>query len=317
MALHEVIVGLVEGLKMPFTYLIDTEQRVHFLYLFSSVVLAYYVYRSTKQKVSFTSYFFDKKVWLSQSAFVDYGLLFFNGVFKVFLIGPYLVLGFYLAHRIEGFLPSIFGYPNGSMSVMATIVWYTIALTLLGDFATYVVHYFMHRIPFFWEFHKIHHAATVLNPFTQYRIHPVELIINNAKGILVFGLITGLFQYLSVNPIEQITFIGANVLSFAFLFFGANLRHSHVPLKYFNWIEYVFISPYQHQIHHSDNPLHFNKNIGSKLAIWDWMFGTLIKSKEVNQIKFGIGEVEKPRYNSTFKNLYMPFRNLVSSIFRK
>ena len=48
--------------------------------------------------------------------------------------------------------------------------------------------------------------------------------------------------------------------------------------------EYLLISPYQHQIHHSDNPKHFNKNMGSKLAIWDWMFGTLVLSKSASKM---------------------------------
>ena len=87
------------------------------------------------------------------------------------------------------------------------------------------------------------------------------------------------------------------MFSFIFLLFGANLRHSHVKLRYPKIIEYLLISPYQHQIHHSDNPKHFNKNMGSKLAIWDWMFGTLVLSKSASKIKFGIGK-ETRKYNS-------------------
>jgi hypothetical protein len=33
--------------------------------------------------------------------------------------------------------------------------------------------------------------------------------------------------------------------------------------------------PAHHHVHHSANPKHFNKNFGSCLALWDWMFGTL------------------------------------------
>jgi sterol desaturase/sphingolipid hydroxylase (fatty acid hydroxylase superfamily) len=171
----------------------------------------------------------------------------------------------------------------------------------------------MHRIPFLWEFHKVHHSATSLNPITQYRLHPVELIVNNAKGILVLGVVTGLFSYLSANPVELVTVIGANIFSFAFLVFGANLRHSRIPLKYFGWLEYIFISPYQHQIHHSNKTAHFNKNMGSKLAVWDWIFGTLIRSESVESLTFGIGKEEEPIYDSLWKNLVMPFKNLLST----
>jgi len=100
------------------------------------------------------------------------------------------------------------------------------------------------------------------------------------------------------------------ILNFLFYFFGANLRHSHVKLKYFSFLEYIFISPYQHQIHHSNNQQHFDSNLGSRLAIWDYLFGTLIKSKEVKELKFGLGE-EDQHYDSFSKNLLNPFVNII------
>jgi sterol desaturase/sphingolipid hydroxylase (fatty acid hydroxylase superfamily) len=313
MSLVEIYYGVLEALQMPVSYFVDTDKRIHFLYIFTSLGLAFYVYKKAQVKGSFLAYVFDKESWVSKSAFVDYGLLFCNAFVKVFLIGPYLVFGIYLSYKVEGFLPDLFGYPKASLSASSTLILYTICLTLLSDFATYLVHYLMHRIPFLWEFHKVHHSATSLNPITQYRLHPVELIVNNAKGILVLGVVTGLFSYLSANPVELVTVIGANIFSFAFLVFGANLRHSRIPLKYFGWLEYIFISPYQHQIHHSKKTAHFNKNMGSKLAVWDWIFGTLIRSESVESLTFGIGKEEEPIYDSLWKNLVMPFKNLLST----
>ncbi len=310
MSLTEVFMNLIEGLSMPFGYLLNTEKRIHILYLSTSLILAYYVYRRSKVEGSFRKYLFRKDIYLGRSAMADYGLIFFNGVFKVFLIAPYLVFGFHLAYRVEAFLPSVFGYPTGSLSETSAIILFTIALTLTGDLATYLIHYLMHRIPFLWEFHKVHHSATVLNPITQYRLHPVEVLINNAKGIVVLGVVTGTFQYLCASPIEEMTFIGANVFSFVFLVFGANLRHSHVKLTYFHWLENILISPFQHQIHHSNHPAHYNSNMGAKLAIWDRMFGTLIRSSEVEDIDLGLGPGEDPEFNSMWKNLYMPFLKL-------
>lgn len=315
MTLVEVYTNVVEAIQLPIRELANSESRLHILYLLSSLVLAYYVYRKSNQKESFWAYVFRKDVWLSRSALIDYGMIFLNAFFKVFLIGPYLVLGFYLSYQLEEWLPTVLGYPNAGLSKTTTIVLYTIALTVVSDFSTYVVHLAMHRIPWLWEFHKTHHSATTLNPVTQFRIHPLELIINNAKAILVLGLVTGVFKYLSAHPIEELTLIGANVLSFAFLLFGSNLRHSHIPLKYFNWLEYVFISPFQHQIHHSSAEKHFNKNLGSKLAVWDWMFGTLVRSDSVDDIEFGIGKQEEENYNTLWKNLSMPFQNILKITF--
>ena len=54
-----------------------------------------------------------------------------------------------------------------------------------------------------------------------------------------------------------------------------HLQHSHMWISFRGLLGRVFISPAHHQVHHSDNPKHFNTNYGSCLALWDWMFGTL------------------------------------------
>ena len=187
------------------------------------------------------------------------------------------------------------------------MLYFTISITVLKDFTSYVTHLLQHKIPFLWEFHKIHHSATVLNPITQYRIHPAELVINNFTATIAFGLTFGCFDYLSIHQISEIEFLGANMFSFVFLFFGSNLRHSHVKLNYFNWIENIFISPLQHQIHHSSNPIHFDKNLGAKLAIWDWIFGTLLKSKSVKKLSFGLGKNQDIHYKSFLQKFIYAF----------
>ena len=45
----------------------------------------------------------------------------------------------------------------------------------------------MHRIPFLWRFHQIHHSAEVLTPLTFHRIHPVESLLYDVRGALVTG----------------------------------------------------------------------------------------------------------------------------------
>jgi sterol desaturase/sphingolipid hydroxylase (fatty acid hydroxylase superfamily) len=315
----EVFQTLKEVILVTLSNFTDADNRLYYLYFISSGAIAYYVYNKTKQKGSFLNYLFNKKTWLSKSAKIDYLMLFFNSIIKVLLIGPYITFGFYLAFQTDDYLARTFGYETYTLSKTETLVYYTFTITLLGDLTTYIIHYLMHRFEFLWEFHKIHHAATTLNPVTQYRIHPVELILVNIKETLVFGLVMGLFDYLSAHQITAITYLGINVLSFLFLFLGANLRHSSVKLKYFNWIEYIFMSPYQHQIHHSNHPQHYDHNMGSKLALWDWMFGTLLLSKQVNKIKFGISTVEdhQKKYESFSNNLFLPFVSIYKALTSK
>jgi sterol desaturase/sphingolipid hydroxylase (fatty acid hydroxylase superfamily) len=315
----EVFQTLNEVIKVVLGNFTESDNRLSFFYLIPTALVAYFVYFKTKRQGSFLNYIFNKRTWLSKSAKIDYSMLFFNSFVKVLLIGPYLTFGLYLAFYTDDFLARTFGYERFALGTTQTLILYTLTLTLLGDFTTYVIHYLMHRFEFLWEFHKIHHAATTLNPVTQYRIHPVELILVNIKETLVFGLVMGLFDYLSAHQVETITYLGINIFSFLFMFFGANLRHSSVKLKYFNFLEYVFMSPYQHQIHHSNRPEHFDRNMGSKLSIWDWMFGTLLRSKQVDKITFGISKEEdlQKKYESFSNNLFLPFVSIYKTITNK
>jgi sterol desaturase/sphingolipid hydroxylase (fatty acid hydroxylase superfamily) len=314
--MNKVCQTLNEVMQVVLGNFTESDNRLSFFYLIPTALIASFVFFRTNQKGSFLNYIFNKKTWLSKSAKIDYSLLFFNSFIKVLLIGPYLTFGLYLAFYTDDFLARTFGYERYALGTTPTLVLYTVTITLLGDLTTYAIHYLMHRFEFLWEFHKIHHSATTMNPITQYRIHPIELVLVNIKETLVFGLVMGVFDYLSAHQVEPITYLGINIFSFIFMFFGANLRHSSVKLKYFNWIECIFLSPYQHQIHHSNRPEHFDRNLGSKLALWDWMFGTLLRSKQVNKITFGINKEEdlQKKYESFSNNLFLPFIFLYNSI---
>ena len=313
--IKEIYYLLEETISLSLSYFVNTNKRIHVLYLLTSMILAFYVYKKSSIKSSFIKYLFPKRIWLSKSAFVDYSLFCFNSLVKIVLIGPYIIFGFYIAFYTDEFLTVTFGFPKESIGITETLVFYTIVLTVLNDLFSYLIHLCMHKLPFLWEFHKIHHSATSLNPLTQYRIHPFELIINNIRSILIFGLVTGLFDYLSAHQIDKLVFLGVNVFHFIFLLLGANLRHSHVKLKYPKFLEYILISPFQHQIHHSNNPKHFSKNMGSKFAIWDWMLGTLVLSKSVGRISFGV-EKDNSKFDSLLKNLLSPFKTFTYSIAR-
>jgi len=310
MSSHDIYINSYNSIIKVINYLVDSDKRIFFLYLISSTILAYYVYFKTKEKVSFLKYIFNKKVWLSQSSKVDYSLIFLNSFVKVFLLGSFVYYGLKLAFMTDEFLAHTFGLSKNTWSKFEIMLCFTISITIIKDFTSFITHYLQHKITFLWEFHKIHHSATVLNPITQYRIHPVELILNNITATLAFGLTSGYFDYLSAHQITELELLGTNLFSFVFLFYGANLRHSHVKLKYFNWLENIFISPLQHQIHHSNNPIHFDKNLGAKLAVWDWLFGTLIKSKSITKLSFGLGGNQDIKYKSVLQNLYQPFVNL-------
>jgi sterol desaturase/sphingolipid hydroxylase (fatty acid hydroxylase superfamily) len=313
MELSKILELIIEIIQMPFSYFVSINKRIFWLYLLSSFFLALYVYLRSKKRKPFSNYFFSKKRWIGKSALVDYSLIFFNSLIKVVVLSPLLGVALYLAEGMSAFLNNQFGSVDWNVSYTTIVVLYTFCIVIVNDFFSFVVHYLMHKIPFLWEFHKIHHSATTLTPFTQYRIHPIELIINNVRGLVIKGVITGVFLYLGSGKVSIMTFLGVNVLNFLFYFFGANLRHSHVRLKYFGFLENIFISPFQHQIHHSNKSEHYDTNLGSRLAIWDYLFGTLIKSKKVEDLTFGLGDEDKD-YHSFTDNLLIPFRKVFKII---
>lgn len=313
--IYEILEDVWKGLIEPLFYFNDPGKRVNYIYLISAVLLAFYVYKKAKINAPFYKYLFHKKVWLSKSAFIDYKYFFFNGIIKLLIIGPILVAWRYVGVETNDFLEETFEISKVALTKSQVIVAYSLSLIIVYDFVFYLVHLAMHKIPFLWEFHKIHHSATTLNPITQYRLHPVELIINNIAFALVSSVLMGVFDYFYVGSIQLATYAEANIFAMLFLFWGANLRHSHVKLNYFNFLERFLISPYQHQIHHSNNPAHYDKNMGSKLAVWDALFGTLIRSKDNKKLKFGLGNKERDQYNSFGKTLLRPFKNLADRLF--
>ena len=121
-----------------------------------------------------------------------------------------------------------------------------------------------------------------------------------------------------IGRIDLVTIGGANAMYVLFNALGANLRHSHIWLSYGRVMEHIFISPAQHQIHHSVAIKHHDKNYGSMFAIWDWMFGTLYIPDEMEEIVYGVSDgtgkpIPQP-YNTLTESVFKPFRESADAI---
>ena len=93
----------------------------------------------------------------------------------------------------------------------------------------------------------------------------------------------------------------------AFDFVTVHLQHSHVWIATTGLLGRVILSPAHHQIHHSDNPIHFDKNFGSCLSVWDWLFGTLhMPERERERLNFGV-ETRARDHHTAIGSLVMPF----------
>ncbi len=281
-----------EPIWQPFTLVTNPSERLYWPYLLASLLVAlFYIWRTTNTGSTFL---FSKKLWLHQSAKLDYKLLFVKSILRSFWIVPSALSALGLTIWLVRLLTRTFGTaPHIAMGDTSIIMIYTVTLFVLWDGSRYLVHRLLHQIPCLWELHQVHHSAEVLTPVTLYRSHPIESAIYYLRGIIVTGVVTSFFFYWFEDRAIQYQLLGINIFGFLFNALGSNLRHSPIWISYGNTIEKLFISPAQHQIHHSCNSHHHNKNFGSWLAVWDRMGGSLATAKGNKPTSFGMSDSQR------------------------
>lgn len=297
----------------------NPQKRVYVGYLASALAIGLLTLIAV-QRVSLANavrQLFSWRVWWSRSARADYLVMFVNQAVMLGL-GPRLLSKLAIATLLYDAMHIWF---DGRSLILADAPgWlvpalYTLTLFIFDDAAKYVLHRALHRIPALWAFHKVHHSAETLTPLTVYRTHPVEGVLFALRASVVQGSVIAIFFYFFGSQTDLVTVLGANAILFVFNAAGSNLRHSHVWLSYGPWIERVFISPAQHQIHHSIAHHHFDRNFGAVLAVWDWLGGSLVTAKGESVSGFGLG-TESPTQHSLSSLYLSPFRESGDSIYR-
>lgn len=301
---------MLNNLSMPWEALFNPSQRLFWLYLLSSALLSIGIILVQQRKqISLNSI---KNYWLHPETLLDYRYFFISWFIKLYLIAPLLLsaktVALWVFGLAQGYIPAI----GEHLSYEVTTLIYTLSLFIVSDFSRYWLHRFLHSSDMLWQFHKVHHSAQTLNPLTFYRIHPIESFLFGSRYALSAGLVTGICLCLFGAKINLVTIFGANIFIFGFSLIGSHLRHSPIEFSYGRILEHLFISPSQHQMHHSAKLMRFN--YGGYLALWDWLFGTLKRRVEIKNIEnLGLGQKEnnQQEYNTVIKCLYMPFVNLI------
>ena len=227
--------------------------------------------------------------------------MFVNNAIKVLVLAPALgsrlvatlVVGRFLQSQL-GDSPSL----DWPWFIIATV--FSTTFFIAEDASRYFLHFAMHRNRFLWRFHQVHHTAETLTPLTLFRVHPLEHIAYFARGVIVFGLVTGTFVWLFGSALTGLDLLGVGLFGFLFNVAGANLRHSHIWVS-FGRFERWFISPAQHQLHHSKH--HGHVNLGSALAIWDRFMGTGQRSGSHENLEFGLSVFDAPEPSLQIKQV--------------
>ena len=302
---------------------LDPDQRVYFVGIIVSAILTIWVYRGKDLGKNLRS-LFSKRQWWNDSAKLDYkSFLIWKSVINPFWLPIYGTVQLAIIFAMDHHLVQAFGRPEtGHWPHWLIYSLFTVSIFLFDDFAYYLVHRCMHRWKPLWEFHKVHHSATTLNPFSVYRAHPIELLINRCRYLLTVSITSGIFYYFFINNFDMWKILGVHALAYIFNVSGALLRHSSVPLSYPKWIEDWLISPVQHQLHHSCEARYWDCNFGVTLALWDKVFGSLEHSPmdyKTNPTNLGvIEEGQLLTQHGFFANFFMPFYKCFTTLkFRK
>lgn len=253
---------------------LDPAARTHWVYLLSSAAIV--VGLGCTRQVGHVSPRAVWRRWTGASARVDALLILLRPLFFAFWAVPWALT----AHGIAVFLvrraDHLLGRPEWfHISPWMVTVAYTLTLFVAWDLSRYLLHLAMHRVDALWQIHQVHHSADTLTPMTLHRVHPLESALYQARGVVVTGLVTALFYFLFRGAAVEQQLFGVNVVGVAFSAVGGNLRHSHTFWRWGARVERWFISPAQHQLHHARTGARTPVNLGTWLAVWDRLAGSL------------------------------------------
>jgi sterol desaturase/sphingolipid hydroxylase (fatty acid hydroxylase superfamily) len=171
----------------------------------------------------------------------------------------------------------------------------TIAAVVLLDYTLYIWHILVHRLPWLWRFHLVHHVDLDLDATTGLRFHAGELAASipwRAAQVLAIG----------ATPSALALWQGLTVASVLF-------HHSNAALgpRTERILSWIVATPRMHAIHHSVIPAQLHSNYSSGLAIWDRLHGTARFDAEAADVTIGVDGYQDPAGVRLARILELPF----------
>jgi sterol desaturase/sphingolipid hydroxylase (fatty acid hydroxylase superfamily) len=166
---------------------------------------------------------------------------------------------------------------------------------LLLDYTLYVWHVLVHKVPWLWRFHLVHHVDLDLDASTALRFHFGELAASipwRAAQIAIIG----------VSP--EALALWQNALLVSILFHHSNIE---LPIAIERMVTKLFVTPRVHGIHHSIVPDETNSNWSSGLTLWDRLHGTLRLNVPQRDIAIGIPAYRDPNEVTLANMIGLPF----------
>lgn len=140
-------------------------------------------------------------------------------------------------------------------------VWVQVLFFLVThDFYIYWFHRWQHHNKILWRTHEAHHSPKTIDWLSGARSHSLEILINQTvefAPIILLGAAPEVAIYKGMISAIWGMFI-----------------HSNIDVR-LGKLQYFINGPEMHRWHHSDDGgKEYQNNFSTKLAVWDWLFGT-------------------------------------------
>ncbi|MEQ6165740.1 sterol desaturase family protein [Ekhidna sp. MALMAid0563] len=220
---------------------------------------------------------FRKDFWL------DFFYMFFN--FFLFSLIVFNAASNVVVHFFNNLLASI-GVTN--LVAFEVMSWPTWAHLLLGffvrDFVQWWTHRLLHRVPFLWEFHKVHHSVKEMGFAAHLRFHWMETVVYRTIEYIPLALIgIGLRDFFIIH---------------IFTLAVGHFNHSNFKLN-LGPLKYIFNNPQMHIWHHAKalpRERSYGVNFGLTLSVWDYLFKTDYIPESGRDIELGFpGDEDFPQ----------------------
>ena len=187
---------------------------------------------------------------------------------------------------------------QGLAAAGTALGWQFLATLLLLDVVRWAAHWLLHRAPWLWRLHQVHHCDTEFDSTVAVRFHPLEtllLALLSSAAVLLIGV-----SPLAVLLAEAV-FIAHNFFCHA---------NAALPARVEALLARFVITPDLHRVHHADDPALANRNFGTVLTLWDRLAGTLhtVPREAQPALRFGVSGVEGSSTRSLWRLLAMPLR---------
>ncbi|MEP1486963.1 MAG: sterol desaturase family protein [Algibacter sp.] len=167
---------------------------------------------------------------------------------------------------------------------------------VVSDFVQWNTHRLLHRVPFLWNFHKVHHSVKEMGFAAHLRYHWMEPV---------------LYKSLLYIPLALIANYKAQDVAIVYFFsiIIGHLNHANLGWNY-GVLKYILNNPKMHIWHHAKKlPAHvrFGVNYGLTLSIWDYLFKTNYVPHNGRDIELGFKNDEQFPKDFIHQELYPKF----------